>query len=86
MARSFAAAAAGKPELRQRGLGSRMLMHLMEQARELGVEYMLLEVRPSNQVAIKLYTDRGFNEIGIRKAYYPSRLGREDALILACAL
>ena len=75
-----------KPELRQRGLGCRMLVHLMEQARELGVELMLLEVRPSNLVAVKLYMDKGFNEIGIRRAYYPSRFGREDALILACAL
>jgi ribosomal-protein-alanine N-acetyltransferase len=75
-----------KPELRQRGLGNRMLVHLMEQARELGVEIMLLEVRPSNLVAVKLYMDKGFNEIGIRKAYYPSRFGREDALILARAL
>ena len=75
-----------KPELRQRGLGNRMLMHLMEQARELGVEFMLLEVRPSNVIAVKLYMDMGFNEIGIRKAYYPSRFGREDALILARAL
>ena len=75
-----------KPEVRRRGLGNRMLVHLMEQARVLGVEYMLLEVRPSNLGAIKLYMDRGFNEIGIRKAYYPSSFGREDALILACAL
>lgn len=75
-----------KPELRHQGLGNRMLMHLMEQAGQLGVEYILLEVRPSNKIAIKLYMNKGFNEIGIRKGYYPSRFGREDALILACAL
>ena len=75
-----------KPELRNRGLGNRMLIHLMEQAGQLGVEYILLEVRPSNKAAIKLYLNKGFNEIGVRKGYYPSRSGREDALILACAL
>lgn len=75
-----------KPELRQLGLGSRMLTHIMNQARRLGIETMLLEVRPSNLVAIRLYMNMGFNEIGIRKGYYPARHGREDALILACAL
>ncbi len=75
-----------KPELRQRGLGGHMLAHIMNQARCEGVGHILLEVRPSNQAAIKLYTNLGFNEIGVRKGYYPARYGREDALILACAL
>ena len=75
-----------KPELRQQGLGGRMLTHVMSQARRLGVETMLLEVRPTNLIAIRLYMSMGFDEIGIRKGYYPARHGREDALILACAL
>ena len=75
-----------KPELRQRGLGGRMLAHIMNQARYEGVGHILLEVRPSNQAAIKLYTNLGFNEVGVRKGYYPARYGREDALILAFAL
>lgn len=75
-----------KPELRQQGLGGRILTHIMNQARRLGVENMLLEVRPSNLVAIRLYMNMGFNEVGIRKGYYPAHHGREDALILACAL
>jgi ribosomal protein S18 acetylase RimI-like enzyme len=44
---------------------------------------MLLEVRPSNQGAIALYKDEGFQEVGHRNSYYPARNGREDALILA---
>ncbi len=42
-----------------------------------------LEVRPSNFSAIKMYIEQGFDEIGIRRNYYPSKMGREDALILA---
>jgi len=75
-----------KPEMRQQRLGSRILAHIMNQARNWGMETMLLEVRPSNEVAIKLYMNMGFNEIGLRKAYYPARFGREDAMILACTL
>lgn len=75
-----------KPELRQHGLGRRLMTHIMDEARHSGVGNMFLEVRPSNEVAINLYLNMGFNEIGIRKGYYPARNGREDALILACAL
>jgi ribosomal-protein-alanine N-acetyltransferase len=44
---------------------------------------MFLEVRPTNTYAIALYEDLGFNEIGVRKGYYKSEHGREDALMLA---
>jgi len=50
------------------------------------VETLLLEVRPSNHTAIQLYHSVGFNEIGVRKDYYPAHNGREDALILALHL
>lgn len=75
-----------KPECRHQGLGRHLLTHIMDEARLSGAGNMFLEVRPSNQVAINLYLNMGFNEIGIRKGYYPARNGREDALILACAL
>jgi ribosomal-protein-alanine N-acetyltransferase len=47
---------------------------------------MLLEVRPSNEHAIRLYHQLGFNEVGTRPDYYPSVEGREDALIMARSL
>jgi ribosomal-protein-alanine N-acetyltransferase len=46
----------------------------------------MLEVRPSNIPAIRLYEKLGFNEIGIRQNYYPALDGREDALLLALSL
>ncbi|MDI1231074.1 MAG: ribosomal protein S18-alanine N-acetyltransferase [Methylobacter sp.] len=64
------------------GIGRKMLQNLIETARG-RAETMFLEVRPSNTAAIALYEDMGFNEIGIRKGYYPAENGREDALMLA---
>jgi len=58
----------------------------MELARERGASQMFLEVRLSNTVALNLYRNRGFNEVGMRKNYYPGVSGREDALILATEL
>lgn len=71
------------PSYQRRGLGRAMVDFLLRIARRQGVRVALLEVRISNVNAYKLYTDMGFDEIGIRKDYYPARNGREDAIILA---
>ncbi len=71
------------PEFRARGLGSRLIGQLLDVARRKRAGIMLLEVRTSNHAAYRLYTRMGFNEIGMRKDYYPARRGREDALVLA---
>ena len=68
------------------GLGRSLLSRLIEVARERGADTVLLEVRPTNTVARNLYEDMGFNEVGVRRAYYPGHHGREDALILARTL
>ncbi|MDO9268840.1 MAG: ribosomal protein S18-alanine N-acetyltransferase [Methylobacter sp.] len=70
------------PAEQGQGIGRKMLENLVELARG-RAETMFLEVRPSNTVAIALYEDMGFNEIGIRKGYYQSENGREDAIMLA---
>lgn len=72
--------------VRRRGLARRLLLHLMQVAEERNAEIMLLEVRPSNGAAIRLYEEVGFSEVGFRRNYYPARHGREDAIILACDL
>jgi ribosomal-protein-alanine N-acetyltransferase len=69
-----------------KGMGRRMLQHLIRVAREHRAEYMYLEVRPSNLVARRLYESIGFNEIGWRKNYYPADDGREDAVIMGLDL
>lgn len=71
------------PDFRQMGLGKRLLNRLLDTALDHNANMTFLEVRPSNFAAIKLYLEAGFNEIGIRRNYYPARIGREDALVFA---
>ena len=73
-------------DLQGAGLGREMLGHLVRRAEGLGAGQMFLEVRPSNRVAVALYESFGFEKIGVRKDYYPSALGREDALVYGLAL
>jgi ribosomal-protein-alanine N-acetyltransferase len=47
---------------------------------------LLLEVRPTNEIAVNLYRSFGFNDLAIRPNYYPSENGREDALIMAMSI
>lgn len=75
-----------RPQSQGRGQGRRLLEHLIETAFENAVDTMFLEVRPSNPVALALYQNAGFNQIGVRQDYYPTHQGREDALVLARAL
>jgi ribosomal-protein-alanine N-acetyltransferase len=65
------------------GLGLYLLDKVAACARGLGAESVLLEVRPSNLRALKIYLRYGFVEIGRRKAYYPAHNGqREDAIVM----
>jgi ribosomal-protein-alanine N-acetyltransferase len=73
-------------EYQGQGYGSVLVKHMIDTACKQKSEMVLLEVRPSNRSALHLYHKLGFNEVGIRKQYYPSSNGREDALILAYTL
>ena len=66
-------------DLRSSGVGRRLMHYLLDRARELHMQDVFLEVRPSNTVAIKLYESLGFNRVGLRKGYYQAATGREDA-------
>lgn len=68
------------------GLGARLLRHAMDVAWRAGASSMLLEVRPSNLPALRLYRHFGFEQIGLRRGYYPAEDGREDALVFRRAL
>jgi [ribosomal protein S18]-alanine N-acetyltransferase len=70
----------------RRGLGSKLVEFVSRRAKLSGAESLLLEVRLSNAVAIKLYESSGFFEIGRRRDYYPAQRGREDALVMMLPL
>lgn len=58
------------PDYQGQGLGRRLMNELTSRVKALGVDSMTLEVRPSNTVAIKLYTSLGFRSVGQRPKYY----------------
>jgi len=64
-----------------KGYGRRLLDHALAVAVEQGAEAAFLEVRASNQPAIQLYERRGFEQVGLRKNYYPAGDSREHALV-----
>ncbi|HEV7816439.1 MAG TPA: ribosomal protein S18-alanine N-acetyltransferase [Janthinobacterium sp.] len=69
------------------GLGRFLLNQAVACARGLGMESVLLEVRPSNLRALEIYRRYGFAQIGRRKGYYPAaNQQREDAIVMRIAI
>lgn len=68
------------PQWRRRGLGEWTLLQLIGVARAGGAEIVTLEVRVSNEAAIRLYRKLGFEAVGTRRGYYIDT--REDALLM----
>lgn len=66
----------------RQGFGRLLLEHLASLARQFRATEMLLEVRVSNAAAQRLYSNSGFVEITIRRAYYPAAVGREDGILM----
>lgn len=70
-----------------KGLGKRLLNHLIALAKQRSCSSILLEVRVTNQRAIAVYKVAGFVEIGRRKNYYPAhQQSREDAIVMRCSV
>jgi len=71
------------PAYRGRGLGRRLLRHLIANA---GTRRIHLEVRESNAPARALYLSQGFRQLGMRKNYYPAESlsagQREHAILM----
>ncbi len=61
------------------GLGGKLLDHLLAEGSRRSCRIATLEVRPSNERALRLYRSRSFREVAIRRGYY--RNG-EDALVM----
>jgi ribosomal-protein-alanine N-acetyltransferase len=68
------------PEHRRKGIATSLLERLFELTAGEGRRGYTLEVRISNDVAIRLYEQAGFKARGIRRGYYTDN--REDALIM----
>ncbi|MEM7253615.1 MAG: ribosomal protein S18-alanine N-acetyltransferase [Pseudomonadota bacterium] len=75
------------PDAQCRGYGQFLLRHLCAvAANDHGADTVILEVRPSNHTALRLYERHDFVRIGIRRGYYPDADGREDAFVLSLRL
>jgi ribosomal-protein-alanine N-acetyltransferase len=72
------------PSARRRGLARALLAQALAAAREKKMRLVLLEVRRSNQAAIRLYRGFGFRAMGVRPGYYADN--REDAIEMILVL
>jgi len=68
--------------MRRQGVGNFMLDILKKRISLSGITTILLEVRRSNKAAQDFYRRNGFQELSIRKDYYQTKNGREDAIIM----
>ena len=74
------------PEAQGRGCGGELLAVVLGMMQLRQASRCLLEVRAGNRPAIALYRRLGFAEDGLRKGYYPTEDGREDALLMSLKL
>ena len=76
-----------EPSEQGKGYGKVLLQGLIEELGKKGVLTLWLEVRESNIKAQQLYTQLGFNEVTVRKHYYPLPDGKkENAIVMALYL
>ena len=71
------------PNYQGLGVACSLLNAALTGFRSAGVKRCLLEVRESNAPARSLYENLEFQVDGVRKNYYPSGTGREDALLMS---
>ncbi|HLQ85891.1 MAG TPA: ribosomal protein S18-alanine N-acetyltransferase [Salinisphaeraceae bacterium] len=71
------------PAYRRQGIARQLLDQLLQEADAANARNLLLEVRPSNRAARRLYAAYGFRRIAKRPDYYPAKHGREDAYLLS---
>jgi ribosomal-protein-alanine N-acetyltransferase len=74
------------PQMRQGGIGRKLLLHGLDDCRKAGAVHCLLEVGVTNLPAIGLYEKLGFCAIAVRKNYYTNEQGGEDALVMQMPL
>ncbi|MBD3754923.1 MAG: ribosomal protein S18-alanine N-acetyltransferase [Gammaproteobacteria bacterium] len=84
------------PKFQGRGLGKQALQKLQGKLKESDFNIMFLEVRVSNDAALKVYERCGFNRDGVRPNYYSCHEWdeakgalietKEDAILMSCPL
>ena len=67
-------------ERQREGIGQFLMESMIRLTGELGVKTLHLEVRKSNETAIRLYERTGFSRVGIRRNYYTDPA--EDAVLM----
>lgn len=70
------------PGYRRRGLGRRLMIHMMESAKSIGVRAVKLLVAENNRAARDLYHSLKFNDVQRLHQYYQTRLDFEDAIVM----
>lgn len=68
------------PAFRGRGVAKQLIAAMTETLKQKGLQWLTLEVRPSNASALGLYEKMGFRQVGRRKRYYTNPT--EDALLM----
>ena len=68
-------------EYQRRGVATRLLIELLERARERGCAAVTLEARAANKSAQRLYSRLGFQPLGINRGYYTKP--PEDAVVMS---
>ncbi|MFM9155113.1 MAG: ribosomal protein S18-alanine N-acetyltransferase, partial [Polynucleobacter victoriensis] len=75
------------PSYRKKGYAQRVLGIMEDLASSRSMESIFLEVRVGNKPAIQLYKKLGYEQVGLRKDYYPlTSGGREDAIVMKKSL
>jgi len=75
-----------RPDMQRQGYGRFILEHIIDFSKARSASIVVLEVRESNKKAQNLYEQLGFNEMSVRRAYYPAENGRENAILMGLDL
>ncbi len=69
-----------RPDRQREGIGYFLMESMIRLTGDLGVRILHLEVRSSNETALRLYERAGFRREGVRKSYYTDPA--EDAVLM----